>query len=43
VVFFYREIPRDVVGDLISDLLEIFQDGSRFEIVNGVNELSKLG
>ena len=47
VVFFYREMPRDVIGDeskgLISDLLKIFQDRSRFEIVNGVNELSKLG
>jgi hypothetical protein len=47
VVFFYREMPRNVTGDeskgLISNLLKIFQDRSRFEIVNGVNELSKLG
>ena len=43
VVFLYREIPGDVIGDLISDFLKIFQDRSRFEIVNGVNELSKLG
>ncbi|NHV99272.1 MAG: hypothetical protein HA496_06405 [Thaumarchaeota archaeon] len=40
VVFFYREMPRNVTGDeskgLISNLLKIFQDRSRFEIVNGV-------
>jgi len=43
VVFFYREMLRDIIGDLISDFLKIFQDRSMFEIVNGVNELSKLG
>ena len=47
VIFFYQEMPRDVIGGeskgLISDLLKIFQDRSKFEVVNGVNELSKLG
>ncbi|MEM2921088.1 MAG: hypothetical protein QXF26_02085, partial [Candidatus Bathyarchaeia archaeon] len=47
VILFYREIPEDVIGGtakgLTSELLRIFQDRSKFEIINGIGEISKLG
>jgi hypothetical protein len=46
IILFYREIPDDVIGDetkgLMSELLKIFQDEAKFQIINGIRNVDTL-